>query len=167
MDGEFLQGRIIAVRAGRATVRVEGVDGANGVDEGLPAGGCGGCAHARGCGIGRLAALGRAGCAGRDDLELDVPPGLRAGDRVRLAAPRAGLPLLALLGYVFPVFAMLPGAALGRFLGGDPAAALCAVAAFCLALACARRVVARHPGLFSFSCTTFANIANTEPHHER
>ncbi|MDR3351790.1 MAG: SoxR reducing system RseC family protein [Zoogloeaceae bacterium] len=138
---EFPLGRVIAMREGKLTVRLEG----------LPTGGCGGCVQAGACGIGRLAALRQPGASHLDVvLEAEEAPALRPGDAVRLGAPRAGLPLIALLGYVFPVFAMLPGAALGQFLHGDGALpTLFALAAFLLALFLIRRIVARWPGFFS------------------
>ncbi|MDR3214472.1 MAG: SoxR reducing system RseC family protein [Azoarcus sp.] len=138
---------VISVNGGVATVRLN------------PQGsGCGGCAHGSACGIGRLAVR-------RDvRLEVDAPSGLRAGDPVGLATAEGGLFLLALLGYVFPAFAIFLGAALGQYgFGGDGPAALCALIFFLLALGAARLAVARRPGLCSISLIPFSD---TEPCHE-
>jgi sigma-E factor negative regulatory protein RseC len=142
-EAEILHGQVVAIDA-------MGTMGAQGITVRLEAlsQGCGACAHAGACGIGRLAGLRQPRDSGRD---IDIPTaseGVRLGDRVCLGAPRAGLPLLALLGYVFPVFAMLLGAALGQFLGGDVFPALLAIAAFLAALLLVRRIVARWPAFF-------------------
>ncbi|MDR1934104.1 MAG: SoxR reducing system RseC family protein [Candidatus Accumulibacter sp.] len=150
-----LRGTILAIHDGKATVRLNAPD--NG-------GGCGACVHGASCGIGRLAAIGAANAkpARGMQLNLDAPPGIGAGEQVHLLAPQAGLPLLALLGYVFPAFAMLLGAALGQFLQGDGLAALFSLLAFLLALALARFAAARCSGLYPRICS----LSNTESSHE-
>jgi sigma-E factor negative regulatory protein RseC len=142
------QGTVLAVADGKATIRLNRSQD----------GGCGNCAHGKACGMARL-------ILERDDLQLQLAliPGLQAGDQVSLAEPKAGLPLLALLGYVCPALALVLGAALGQLVfGGDGPAVLCALLAFLLALVLTRLVVARQPGL----CVPLLMIYNTELPHE-
>jgi sigma-E factor negative regulatory protein RseC len=148
-DKDGLQGTVLAIERGKATIRLERQqDGA-----------CGGCARSGACSIARLAFR----CDDRALLRLEAPPDLRVGDQVCLAEPQTGLPLLALLGYVFPAFALVSGAALGQHLYGDDGpAALCALCAFFLALFLTRLATARLPGL----CAPTLISHHTELPHE-
>jgi sigma-E factor negative regulatory protein RseC len=158
---DTFQGTVLTLHEGKATVRLNAPPNK---------GGCGACAHGHSCGIGRLAAVSTANVKQERSvqLSLDAPPDIGVGDRVGLIAPRASLPLLALLGYVFPAFAMLIGAALGQRLnGGDGLVALFSLMAFVLALALVRfatiRCASRYPGLCSLSLVP---LSNTEFPHE-
>ena len=154
-----LRGTVLALHDGKATVRLHAVP--NG-------GGCSACAHGNSCGIGRLAALGNS--VGKTNekpargmqLNLDAPAGIQAGDEVSLLAPPASLSQLALLGYVFPAFAMLLGAALGQALyGSDGITALFSVCAFLLALTLVRFISRRR------SCSlSLVALSKTEFSHE-
>jgi sigma-E factor negative regulatory protein RseC len=139
---------VMAVRNGRATVRLDQQTES----------GCGGCAHGSACGIGRLARR-------RDApvLELNALPGLQAGDTVHLLAPQGSLPRLALLGYVWPAFALLLGAACGHLWGGDGSAAVGAFLFFLLALGATRLAVTCRPTLCSLAILPFSD---PESHHE-
>lgn len=106
--------------------------------------GCADCGQGNSCGVGKLA-------AGRPATLLTLPVGgdVRAGDLVSIALPESKLTLSALLGYLFPAFAMLLGAALGASFeqGGDAATALGAIAGFVAALVIARIAIGLVPGL--------------------
>lgn len=105
--------------------------------------GCTSCGQGSSCGIGKMAA-GRPATL----LTLPVSGDIRAGDLVSIALPASRLSLSALLGYLFPAFAMLLGAWLGATLdGSDGATALGAIAGFLGALAIARVVIGLVPGL--------------------
>lgn len=156
-DHEIPQGTILALHDGKATVRVD-------------TGGCNGCGHGSSCSVGRIA-------SGRvTRLELDAPPGLRVGERVSLAPPATGLPLMAALGYLLPAFALVLGAGLGLSLSGsDGGTALGALAGFLLALVLVRLLSALRPGLMpvprieplSTRSISIVPLSYTEPHHER
>ena len=98
-------------------------------------------------------AIATAGCkraAGRPATLLSVPcaADLRPGDFVTVGLPAQSLTLPALLGYLFPAFAMLFGAWLGaEFDGSDGATALGAMAGFACALMLARLAIAFSPSL--------------------
>lgn len=87
-------------------------------------GGCSGCGHRSGCGIGQLA-------EGRQQarITLPAPPGLplAAGTEVLLRLPTRHLHLAALVGYLFPAFTLLLGTGCGDALAGDAGAALGAI----------------------------------------
>jgi sigma-E factor negative regulatory protein RseC len=104
--------------------------------------GCSACGHGAGCGIGKLA-------AGRPATLLRLPAdGVQPGDVVTVGVPESRLTLSALLGYLFPAFAMLLGAWLGATLDGrDGATALGAAGGFLAALAVARASLRFLPGL--------------------
>lgn len=105
--------------------------------------GCGSCGQGSSCGIGKLA-------AGRPATLLTLPAsgGIKAGDPVSIALPESKLTLSAVLGYLFPAFAMIFGAWLGAVLeGSDGATALGAMIGFLGALAIARAVIGLIPGL--------------------
>lgn len=109
----------------------------------METGGCRSCGHGSSCGIGKMA-------EGRAATLLTVPHDgkLRPGDSVRIGLPAGELSLSALLGYLFPAFAMLLGAGLGaQFAGSDGATALGAMAGFLLSLVIARLAIAWLPGL--------------------
>lgn len=105
--------------------------------------GCSSCGQGSSCGIGKMA-------GGRPATLLTLPVGgdVKAGDLVLIGLPESKLTLSALLGYLFPAFAMLFGAWLGSLLeGSDGATALGAIAGFLVALAIARLVIGLAPGL--------------------
>jgi sigma-E factor negative regulatory protein RseC len=105
--------------------------------------GCSSCGQGGSCGIGKLA-------AGRPATLLTLPVGaaIKAGDEVSIALPESKLTLSAVLGYLFPAFAMIFGAWLGAALdGSDGATALGAMIGFLGALAIARLVISLIPGL--------------------
>ena len=105
--------------------------------------GCSSCGQGGSCGIGKLAA-GRPATL----LTLPVSAAIKAGDEVSIALPASKLTLSAVLGYLFPAFAMLFGAWLGAMLdGSDGATALGAMIGFLAALAIARVVIGLVPGL--------------------
>lgn len=124
------RGVVQRVEAGQAWVAME-------------TGGCSSCGQGSRCGIGKTA-------AGRPATMLRVPVDgdIKAGDRVLIGLPESKLTLSALLGYLFPAFAMIFGAWLGMHLtGSDGATALGAIVGFLGALAIARLVIAVVPGL--------------------
>lgn len=105
--------------------------------------GCSSCGQGSSCGIGKMA-------AGRPATLLRVPASgeVKAGDFVVIGLPESKLTLSALLGYLFPAFAMLLGAWLGASLdGSDGGTALGAIVGFLGALAIARVVIALAPNL--------------------
>lgn len=129
--------------------------------------GCSSCGQGSSCGIGKMAS-GRAATL----LTLPASADLRAGDLVSIALPENRLTLSALLGYLFPAFAMLLGAWLGSALdGSDGATALGAIAGFLGALAIARVVIGLIPGLMPapqlIPLSTHSNLSHQEFHHER
>lgn len=105
--------------------------------------GCASCGQGSSCGVGKMA-------AGRPATLLSIPVTgeVKAGDWVLIGLPQSQLTLSALLGYLFPAFAMLFGAWLGAsFDGSDGATALGAMLGFLLALAIARAALVLAPGL--------------------
>lgn len=105
--------------------------------------GCASCGQGGSCGVGKMAA-GRPATL----LTLPVGPEVRAGDLVAIGLPQSRLTVSALLGYLFPAFAMLVGAAFGAGIdGSDGATALGAMAGFIGALAVARVAIGLMPGL--------------------
>ena len=105
--------------------------------------GCGCCSQGSSCGIGKMAA-GRPATL----LTLPVDDDIHAGDSVLIALPENRLNIAAVLGYLFPAFAMILGAALGNALdGSDAATALGAITGFLAALVLARVLVGLVPGL--------------------
>lgn len=105
--------------------------------------GCSSCGQGSSCGVGKMA-------AGRPATLLTIPVSgeVKAGDFVLIGLPESKLTLSALLGYLFPAFAMLLGAWLGAsFDGSDGGTALGAIAGFILALVVARLAIAFAPGL--------------------
>lgn len=126
----------------------------------METGGCGSCAQGSSCGIGQLA-------GGRPATLLTLPVGgdIRAGDTVLIGLPENRLTLSALLGYLFPAFAMLFGAGLGALLeGSDGATALGAIVGFLAALAIARAVIGLVPGLLPVP--RLISALPLENHHE-
>jgi len=122
--------------------------------------GCAACAQGTSCGIGQMA-------GGRPValLTLPVGPGIKAGDRVTIGLPESRLTLSALLGYLFPAFAMIFGAWLGSVLeGSDGATALGAIAGFLGALAIARVAIGLLPGLIP--APQLISAFPLEKHHE-
>jgi sigma-E factor negative regulatory protein RseC len=119
--------------------------------------GCSSCGQGSSCGIGKMAS-GRPATL----LTLPVSGDIRAGDVVSIALPESKLSLSALLGYLFPAFAMLFGAWLGAALdGSDGATALGAIAGFLGALAIARVAIGLVPGLMP--APQLIPIANDSP----
>lgn len=105
--------------------------------------GCSSCGQGSSCGVGKMAA-GRPATL----LTLPVSVDIKAGDFVLIGLPESKLTLSALLGYLFPAFAMLVGAWLGASLeGSDGGTALGAIVGFLGALAVARIVIGLVPGL--------------------
>ena len=106
--------------------------------------GCASCGQGSSCGIGKKA-------AGRPATVLTIPVSgnVKAGDFVLIGLPESRLTLSALLGYLFPAFAMLLGAWLGASIeeGSDAATALGAIAGFVAALVIARIVIGLVPNL--------------------
>ena len=106
--------------------------------------GCSSCGQGSSCGIGKMA-------SGRPATLLTIPVSgdIKAGDFVLIGLPESKLTLSALLGYLFPAFAMLLGAWLGSTIedGSDAATALGAIAGFVAALVIARIVIGLVPNL--------------------
>lgn len=105
--------------------------------------GCSSCGQGSSCGIGKMA-------AGRPATMLTLPVSgdIKAGDMVTIGLPENRLTFSALLGYLFPAFALIFGAWLGSALdGSDGATALGAIAGFLLALTIARIAIGLVPGL--------------------
>ena len=106
--------------------------------------GCSSCGQGSSCGIGKMA-------SGRPATMLTIPVSgdIKAGDFVLIGLPESKLTLSALLGYLFPAFAMLLGAWLGSSIeeGSDAATALGAIAGFIAALVIARIVIGLVPDL--------------------
>ena len=110
----------------------------------METGGCSSCGHGSSCGIGKMA-------SGRPATLLTIPVSgdIKPGDLVLIGLPESKLTLSALLGYLFPAFAMLVGAWLGANIenGSDTATAIGAIAGFIAALVVARVAIALVPGL--------------------
>ncbi|MBP5997267.1 MAG: SoxR reducing system RseC family protein [Azonexus sp.] len=121
---------------------VQRVDGGRAIVA-METAGCSSCGQGSSCGIGKMAS-GRPATL----LTLPVSGDIKAGDLVLIGLPESRLTLSALLGYLFPAFAMLFGAWLGSLLeGSDGATALGAIAGFLGALVIARLVIGLIPGL--------------------
>ena len=124
------RGIVQRVEAGKAIVAMETA-------------GCSSCGQGSSCGIGKMAS-GRPATL----LTLPVSGDIKAGDMVMIGLPASRLTFSALLGYLFPAFAMIFGAWLGSLLdGSDAATALGAIAGFLGALAIARVAIGLVPGL--------------------
>jgi len=124
------RGIVQRVEAGKAIVAMETA-------------GCSSCGQGGSCGIGKMAS-GRPATL----LTLPVSGDIKAGDMVMIALPASRLTFSALLGYLFPAFAMIFGAWLGSLLdGSDGATAVGAIAGFLGALAVARVAIGLVPGL--------------------
>jgi sigma-E factor negative regulatory protein RseC len=105
--------------------------------------GCDGCSHGGGCAMNKLVRSGKS-----THMELPAPAGLQAGDHVILQLPEDRMPLTAVLGYLVPALAILAGAGFGNEIyGSDGAAMLGALGGFLAAMAFARFVLPRLPGL--------------------
>ena len=106
--------------------------------------GCSSCGQGSSCGIGKMA-------SGRPATLLTIPVSgeIKAGDFVLIGLPENKLTLSALLGYLFPAFAMLLGAWLGSNIeeGSDAGTALGAIAGFVAALVIARVVIGLVPDM--------------------
>lgn len=104
-------GLVRTVAHGRAAVAVD-------------TGGCNGCGHQSGCGIGRLA-----GNKPSTVLTLEVEAGLQPGAQVVVSLSRENLVKAGLLAYLLPALVLMAGAALGNAgFGSDGATALGAAA---------------------------------------
>lgn len=128
--------------------------------------GCSSCGHGGSCGIGKMAA-GRPATL----LTLPVSDAIKAGDQVCIALPASRLTLSAVLGYLFPAFAMLIGAWIGASLhGSDGATAFGAVLGFVAALSIARVAIAWMPGLMPapqlIPLVNQNQVSQQEFHHE-
>ena len=155
MSGKIIEHRGVVqrVEAGQAVVAMETA-------------GCSSCGQSSGCGIGKMA-------GNRPALMLTLPVSgeVKAGDVVSIGLPASRLSLSALLGYLFPAFAMLVGAWLGSLLdGSDGATALGAMIGFLGALAVARVAVGLLPGLMPapqlLPLSSHSPSFHQEPHHE-
>jgi sigma-E factor negative regulatory protein RseC len=105
------EGVVRSVSGGKAVVAVR-------------TGGCGGCGHQSGCGLGRLAGKGR-----DTEMTVAVDGNIRPGDLVVLALEPGRMVKAALMAYLLPAFTLMLGAAAGAGLGGsDGTTALGAVA---------------------------------------
>ena len=129
--------------------------------------GCSSCGQGSSCGIGKMAS-GRPATL----LTLPVSGDIKAGDMVMIGLPASRLTLSALLGYLFPAFAMIFGAWLGSLSdGSDGATALGAMAGFLGALAIARIAIGLVPGLMPapqlITTSPHSNLSQQEFHHER
>lgn len=129
--------------------------------------GCSSCGQGGSCGIGKMAS-GRPATL----LTLPVSGDIKAGDMVLIGLPANRLTFSALLGYLFPAFAMIFGAWLGSLLdGSDGATALGAIAGFLGALAIARVVIGLLPGLMPapqlIPVSNQSHVSQQEFHHER
>ncbi|HMV63438.1 MAG TPA: SoxR reducing system RseC family protein [Zoogloea sp.] len=132
--------------------------------------GCASCDHGAGCGVGRLA-------QGQDSTLLTVraDADYKAGDAVQVTLPERGMTLFAMLGYLFPAFVMMLGAALGMAVeGSDAAAALGAMGGFLGAMLILRILISLMPDLMptpQLSPIPLAPAASTlsplEFHHDR
>jgi sigma-E factor negative regulatory protein RseC len=122
--------------------------------------GCSSCGQGSSCGIGKMAS-GRPATL----LTLPVSGDIKAGDMVMIALPTSRLTLSALLGYLFPAFAMIFGAWFGSLLdGSDGATALGAIAGFLGALAIARIAIGLVPGLMPApQLVPVSNLSKTFP----
>ncbi|WP_265943094.1 SoxR reducing system RseC family protein [Dechloromonas sp. A34] len=129
--------------------------------------GCSSCGQGGSCGIGKMA-NGRPATL----LTLPVSGDIMAGDTVMIALPANRLSLSAVLGYLFPAFAMIFGAWLGSLLdGSDGATALGAIAGFLSALAIVRVAIGLIPGLMPapqlIPVSNQSHVSQQEFHHER
>lgn len=124
--------------------------------------GCSSCGQGSSCGIGKMAS-GRPATL----LTLPVSGDIKAGDLVSIGLPESRLTLSALLGYLFPAFAMLFGAWFGSVLdGSDGATALGAIVGFLGALAIARLVIGLIPGLLPApQLITASPLEKNHEHH--
>ena len=122
---------------------VQRIDGSKAVVA-METAGCSSCGQGSSCGIGKMAS-GRPATL----LTIAVSGDIKAGDFVLIGLPESKLTLSALLGYLFPAFAMLLGAGLGSTIedGSDAATALGAIAGFVAALVIARVVIGLVPNL--------------------
>lgn len=94
-------GVVVSVRDGRAVVRFE------------RSAMCEKCGM---CGAGREA-----------NLELPCPEGVREGETVRVALPGSRVLAASLIAYAVPLALLLAGLPVGMWIGGEPAAAACAL----------------------------------------
>jgi sigma-E factor negative regulatory protein RseC len=141
------RGVVQRVEAGQAIVAMETA-------------GCASCGQGSSCGIGKMAS-GRPATL----LTLPVSGDIKAGDLVSIGLPENRLTLSALLGYLFPAFAMIFGAWFGSVLdGSDGATAFGAIVGFLGALAIARLVIGLIPGLLP--APQLITASPLEKHHE-
>lgn len=145
---------------------VQRVDGGKAIVA-METAGCSSCGQGGSCGIGKMAS-GRPATL----LTLPVSGDIKAGDMVMIGLPATRLTFSALLGYLFPAFAMIFGAWLGSQLdGSDGATALGAIAGFLGALTIARVAIGLIPGLMPapqlIPVTNQSHVSKQEFHHER
>lgn len=122
--------------------------------------GCSSCGQGSSCGIGKMA-------SGRPATLLTLPVSgeIKVGDRVMIGLPESRLTISALLGYLFPAFAMLLGAWLGSVIdGSDGGTALGAMVGFLSALVIARLAISLKPGLLP--TPQLISASPLENHHE-
>ena len=147
------RGIVQRVEAGKAIVAMETA-------------GCSSCGQGSSCGIGKVVS-GRPATL----LTLPVSGDLKAGDFVLVGLPEGRLTISALLGYLFPAFAMLFGAWFGSALdGSDGATALGAMAGFLAALGIARFAIGLVHGLMPapqlISISRQSSASPKEYHHD-
>ena len=151
------RGIVQRVEGGKAVVAME-------------TGGCASCGQSSGCGVGKMA-----GDRPAILLTLPVSAEIKPGDVVAIGLPASRLTLSALLGYLFPAFVMMLGAALGMAVeGSDAAAALGAMGGFLGAMLILRILISLMPDLMptpQLSPIPLAPAASTlsplEFHHDR
>ncbi len=122
--------------------------------------GCSSCGQGSSCGIGKMA-------SGRPATLLTLPVSgeIKVGDRVMIGLPESRLTISALLGYLFPAFAMLLGAWLGSVIdGSDGGTALGAMVGFLGALVIARLAISLIPSLLP--TPQLISASPLENHHE-
>lgn len=100
---------------------------------------CSRCSARAGCGQNALSQLGK-------PVRLWVPTGQRyaPGQQIMLGLPHGGLALSAVLIYGAPLLALLAGAILGQWLGGDLMALLAGVSALAAGLLIGRKLTDRY-----------------------
>lgn len=145
---------------------VQRVDGGKAIVA-METAGCSSCGQGGSCGIGKMAS-GRPATL----LTLPVSDDIKAGDMVMIGLPASRLSFSAVLGYLFPAFAMILGAWLGSTLNGsDAATALGAIAGFLGALAIARILIGLVPGMMPspqlIPVSNQSQVSQQEFHHER
>lgn len=142
---------------------VHSIDG-NKLTVAMATGGCSSCGQ---CGMARIA-----GNRPATLLTLPLSGNYKVGDVVNVGLPESGMPLTALLGYLFPAVAVLIGAIFGSLIdGSDAATAVGAIAGFLIAMVITRTVIWLLPNLMPtpqlLPLATHSALSQQEFHHER